>query len=91
MPDEPSDPVPSDENASATAQSDEATVGDAAEAARSALARARAAARAKGLRPGLKPRRRVRDVPVDEIQQAFREAYPRFYGLGKDAAKETFG
>jgi transglutaminase-like putative cysteine protease len=31
------------------------------------------------------------DVPVDEIQQAFREAYPRFYGLGKDAAKETFG
>jgi transglutaminase-like putative cysteine protease len=31
------------------------------------------------------------DVPVDRIQQAFREAYPRFYGLGKDAAKETFG
>jgi transglutaminase-like putative cysteine protease len=31
------------------------------------------------------------DVPVDEIQRAFREAYPRFYGLGKDAAKETFG
>jgi transglutaminase-like putative cysteine protease len=31
------------------------------------------------------------DVPVEEIQRAFREAYPRFYGLGKDAAKETFG
>src|SRR6202008_552453 len=31
------------------------------------------------------------DVPVDEIQQAFRDAYPKFYGLGKDAAKETFG
>ena len=31
------------------------------------------------------------DVPVDEIQRAFREAYPKFYGLGKDAAKETFG
>jgi transglutaminase-like putative cysteine protease len=31
------------------------------------------------------------DVPVAEIQQAFRDAYPRFYGLGADAAKETFG
>ena len=31
------------------------------------------------------------DVPVDEIQLAFREAYPKFYGLGKDAAKESFG
>jgi transglutaminase-like putative cysteine protease len=30
------------------------------------------------------------DVPVVEIQQAFREAYPKFYSLGKDAAKETF-
>jgi transglutaminase-like putative cysteine protease len=30
------------------------------------------------------------DVPVPEIQQAFREAYPKFYALGKDAAKETF-
>ena len=30
------------------------------------------------------------DVPVDEIQQAFRDAYPKFYSLGKDAAKETF-
>ena len=31
------------------------------------------------------------DVPVDEIQRAFREAYPKFYSLGSDAAKETFG
>jgi transglutaminase-like putative cysteine protease len=31
------------------------------------------------------------DVPVDEIQRAFRETYPRFYSLGADAAKETFG
>jgi transglutaminase-like putative cysteine protease len=31
------------------------------------------------------------DVPVDDIQHAFREAYPKFYGLGADAAKETFG
>jgi transglutaminase-like putative cysteine protease len=30
------------------------------------------------------------DVPVDVIQQAFRHAYPKFYSLGKDAAKETF-
>jgi len=31
------------------------------------------------------------DVPVDEIQRAFRAAYPKFYSLGADAAKETFG
>jgi transglutaminase-like putative cysteine protease len=31
------------------------------------------------------------DVPVEEIQRVFRQTYPRFYGLGKDAAKETFG
>jgi transglutaminase-like putative cysteine protease len=31
------------------------------------------------------------DVPVNEIQRAFREAYPKFYSLGKDAAKESFG
>jgi transglutaminase-like putative cysteine protease len=31
------------------------------------------------------------DVPVAQIQQAFREAYPKFYALGADAAKETFG
>ena len=31
------------------------------------------------------------DVPVEEIQQAFRETYPKFYALGDAAAKETFG
>jgi transglutaminase-like putative cysteine protease len=31
------------------------------------------------------------DVPVAEIQQAFRDFYPKFYSLGADAAKETFG
>jgi len=31
------------------------------------------------------------DVPVAQIQQAFRLAYPKFYSLGADAAKETFG
>jgi transglutaminase-like putative cysteine protease len=31
------------------------------------------------------------DVPVDDIQRTFRETYPRFYALGKAAAKETFG
>ena len=31
------------------------------------------------------------DVPAGEIMQAFREAYPVLYGLGKDAAKERFG
>jgi hypothetical protein len=31
------------------------------------------------------------DVPVDEIQQAFRVAYPKYYSLGAQAAKEAFG
>jgi transglutaminase-like putative cysteine protease len=31
------------------------------------------------------------DVPVAEIMQAFREAYPVLYGLGNEAAKERFG
>ena len=31
------------------------------------------------------------DVPVDDIQREFRAAYPRFYSLGADAAKESFG
>jgi transglutaminase-like putative cysteine protease len=30
------------------------------------------------------------DVPVAEIQRVFRETYPGLYGLGKEAAKETF-
>jgi transglutaminase-like putative cysteine protease len=39
----------------------------------------------------LRDRGTFADVPVDEIQRAFREAYPKFYALGSDAAKETFG
>jgi transglutaminase-like putative cysteine protease len=31
------------------------------------------------------------DVPVEEIQRAFRETYPNLYRLGKAAAKEAFG
>jgi len=38
----------------------------------------------------LRDRGSFADVPVVEIQQAFREAYPRFYKLGRDAGKETF-
>src|SRR3989442_11293690 len=38
----------------------------------------------------LRDRGRYADVPVEEIQQAFRETYPKFYRLGPDAAKETF-
>jgi transglutaminase-like putative cysteine protease len=39
----------------------------------------------------LRDRGAYADVPVAEIQQAFRDAYPKFYSLGADAAKETFG
>jgi transglutaminase-like putative cysteine protease len=38
----------------------------------------------------LRDRGTYADVPVAEIQRVFRETYPRFYGLGKDAAKEQF-
>jgi transglutaminase-like putative cysteine protease len=38
----------------------------------------------------LRDRGTYADVPVDDIQKVFRETYPRFYKLGKDAAKETF-
>jgi transglutaminase-like putative cysteine protease len=38
----------------------------------------------------LRDRGSYADVPVDDIQRVFRETYPRFYTLGKDAAKETF-
>jgi transglutaminase-like putative cysteine protease len=31
------------------------------------------------------------DVPAAQIQQAFREFYPRLYGLGREAARERFG
>ncbi len=39
----------------------------------------------------LRERGSFADVPAQEIQDAFRDAYPRFYGLGADAAKEAFG
>lgn len=38
----------------------------------------------------LRDRGSFADVPVAEIQQAFRECYPGLYGLGRDAARETF-
>jgi transglutaminase-like putative cysteine protease len=38
----------------------------------------------------LRDRGTFADVPVDTIQRAFQEAYPKFYRLGRDAAKETF-
>jgi len=38
----------------------------------------------------LRDRGTYADVPVDDIQKVFRETYPRFYKLGKDATKETF-
>jgi transglutaminase-like putative cysteine protease len=38
----------------------------------------------------LRSRGSYADVPTAEIQQAFRETYPKFYRLGRDAAKETF-
>lgn len=53
-------------------------VGDAAEAAAAALARARAAAKAKGLRPGLKPRRRTKDIPVSQRSSGGRD--PKLLG-----------
>ncbi|HKI63290.1 MAG TPA: transglutaminase family protein [Burkholderiales bacterium] len=31
------------------------------------------------------------DVPAARIQQAFRDFYPRLYGLGREAARESFG
>jgi transglutaminase-like putative cysteine protease len=31
------------------------------------------------------------DVPTAEIQDAFRDAYPRYYRLGPDAVRESFG
>ncbi len=38
----------------------------------------------------LRDRGSYADVPTAQIQQAFRETYPKFYQLGRDAAKETF-
>jgi predicted nucleic acid-binding Zn ribbon protein len=53
-------------------------VGDAGEASAAALARARAAAKAKGLRPGLRPRRRSKDVPVSQRSSSGRD--PKLLG-----------
>lgn len=39
----------------------------------------------------LRDRGRFDDVPVAEIQAAFRDAYPKLYELNAAAAKETFG
>jgi transglutaminase-like putative cysteine protease len=39
----------------------------------------------------LRDRGSFADVPVAEIQAAFRETYPRLYRLGADATRETFG
>jgi transglutaminase-like putative cysteine protease len=38
----------------------------------------------------LRDRGSFADVPAAEIQRVFRAAYPGLYGLGRDAAKETF-
>lgn len=38
----------------------------------------------------LRERGSFADVPVAEIQRVFRESYPVLYGLGEQAAKETF-
>ena len=38
----------------------------------------------------LRDRGSYADVPVAEIQQAFRKTYPVLYSLGKEAAKEAF-
>ena len=38
----------------------------------------------------LRDRGSFADVPAREIQRAFREFYPGLYGLGRDAARETF-
>lgn len=46
-----------------TADVSRETVGDLESAPADALARARAAARSRGLRPGVKPKRRFKDVP----------------------------
>jgi predicted nucleic acid-binding Zn ribbon protein len=67
--------LPDDDDIDAGA---EPVIGDADEAAAAALARARAAARAKGLRPGLRPRRRVKDIPVGQRSDAGRD--PKLLG-----------
>jgi transglutaminase-like putative cysteine protease len=39
----------------------------------------------------LRDRGSYADVPTAQIQKAFSETYPKFYRLGADAAKESFG
>lgn len=39
----------------------------------------------------LRDRGTFADVPVAQIQQAFRELHPQFYDMKEDAAKESFG
>ena len=65
-PTEPTDPPEQTAAGEPTAEELErdAEVGDGVLAPAEALARARARARAKGLRPGIKPKRRTKDVPV---------------------------
>ncbi|GGL39979.1 DUF721 domain-containing protein [Phycicoccus endophyticus] len=63
LPPDPEDPaVPSEPAGPAATGSDDAADAEGLAAAE-ALARARARARSKGLRPGLRPRRRAKDVP----------------------------
>ncbi|HET6967560.1 MAG TPA: DciA family protein [Ornithinibacter sp.] len=81
--DDPKNPHPPGEESSGEAGdspggSAALPVGDAAEAAAAALARARAAAKAKGLRPGLKPRRRTKDIPVSQRSTGGRD--PKLLG-----------
>lgn len=56
----------------------EQLIGDPDVASAAALARARAAARARGLRPGLKPKRRTKDVPTSQRSDAGRD--PKLLG-----------
>jgi predicted nucleic acid-binding Zn ribbon protein len=67
-----------DEEGVSRGESTALPVGDAAEAAAAALSRARAAAKARGLRPGLKPRRRAKDVPVGQRADTGRD--PKLLG-----------
>ena len=78
--DAPNDDAPGDDapGGDPPEEPTEPPVGDAGEAAAAALSRARAAAKAKGLRPGLKPRRRIKDVPVGQRTDGGRD--PKLFG-----------
>ena len=80
---DPADPASSgeelsDQDSASPGESPALPVGDAGEAAAAALARARVAAKAKGLRPGLKPRRRTKDIPVSQRSSTGRD--PKLLG-----------